>query len=90
MSARKRMKLALFLGASALNFSNTPLNVATVASNTFRGIFSASLPFPPGYGFSMELQVEHRNSDSASVLSSQFVVFKVRVWIFPNLGISFA
>lgn len=45
MSAKKRTKLALFLGASALNFSNMPLNVATVASNTFRGIFFSSSVF---------------------------------------------
>lgn len=39
MSAKKRMKLALFWGASDLNLSNTPLNVDIVASNTFNGIF---------------------------------------------------
>lgn len=42
LSAKKRMRLALFFGASDLNFSSTPSNVDTVASTIFSGIFAFS------------------------------------------------
>lgn len=41
LSAKKRMRLALFFGASDRNFSNTPSKLDTVASNTFNVIFSS-------------------------------------------------
>lgn len=42
LSAKKRMRLTLFFGASALNFSNTLSKVDMVASDSFRGIFQFS------------------------------------------------
>lgn len=40
LSAKKRTKLALWFGASDLNLSNTLSKVETVATESFRGIFS--------------------------------------------------
>jgi hypothetical protein len=42
VSAKKRIRLALFWGACVLNFSNTLSKLDTVASNSFSGIFGCS------------------------------------------------
>jgi hypothetical protein len=42
LSAKKSIRLALFWGASDLNFSNTLSKLNTVASNSFSGIFGCS------------------------------------------------
>lgn len=46
LSARKRMKLALFLGASDLNLSKTLSKLETVASDKLSGIW-IWLAWPP-------------------------------------------
>ena len=45
LSAKKRMRLALLLGASDLNFSNTVSKFDTVASNCFIGILDFEFLF---------------------------------------------
>lgn len=42
LSAKKRMRLALWLGASDLNFSNTLSKLETVAFDNLSGIFQLS------------------------------------------------
>lgn len=93
LSAKKRMRLVLWVGASDLNLSKTASKLDTVASTTFNGIFSFSFFFRESEsgreGFTVEFQPlgEIRRKEG-TIFSRIFLRICIYMYIRPVMGLS--